>query len=331
MKKLSKRKKRLLRRGALILLVLLIVGLAVVLLKWYDSNHGVFDGSGTEDVLEYQGEEYVRNNEIETLLVLGLDKYSYDVDNSSYANNQQADFVMLLVFNNTEKTFSAIHINRDTMTDINVLGVAGQKIDTVNGQLALSYAYGKGGINSCHNTEDSVSEILCGLDINSSVAVNMDAVPDFNDLVGGVEVLVEDDFSEIDESLKMGEKVTLKGEQALNYVRSRYDLEDSTNGRRMERQRQYLNALYAKTKSCIEQDDEFALKVVEVFDDRFVSEEYHEASRQQQLIEKITDYEFTGIVSLNGEIKKGEEFIEFYPDENAVKELVVNTFYKLKE
>ena len=44
--------------------------------------------------------------------------------------------------------------------------------------------------------------------------------------------------------------MTLQGEQALRYVRTRYGLEDSTNSTRMARQQQYINALYAKALSC---------------------------------------------------------------------------------
>mgnify|MGYP000585160404 FL=1 len=68
----------------------------------------------------------------------------------------------------------------------------------------------------------------------------MDAVPILNDLLGGVEVTVLDDFSGIDDTLIKGETVTLHGDHALTYVRERYGLEDSSNSTRMVRQRQYM-------------------------------------------------------------------------------------------
>ena len=233
------------------------------------------------------------------------------------------------MMDNENKKLSAIHINRDTMTDINVLGVAGQKIDTVNAQLALSYAYGNGEEISCRNTMDSVSKLLLGIDIDHYISLTMDAVPVFNDMVGGVEVEVLDDFSQVDETLVKGEKVILTGEHALNYVRSRYNLEDSTNGRRMERQRQYLNALQKKTKLCIEADDEFIAEAALEISKYMVSN--CSVNRLQEFMNKVSSYEFTEIKTLPGESKKGEEFIEFYVDENGVKELVVKTLCEIKD
>ena len=79
----------------------------------------------------------------------------------------------------------------------------------------------------------------------------MDAVPVFNDLVGGVEIEVLDDFTGIDDTLVKGKTVTLMDEHALHYVRTRKDLEDSSNSTRMKRQQQYINALYEKTKNSL--------------------------------------------------------------------------------
>ena len=334
MKKLSKRRRKLIRATCLVLIVLLFIILGWVVLKWWDGKQ-VYTGSesstGLEKNISYQGKEYVRNEEIETILVLGLDEFSENVNNSSYKNNQQADFVMLLVVDNEKKTCSAIHINRDTMTDVDVLGVSGGKIDTVNAQLALSYAYGNGGVSSCHNTENSVSKVLCGLDIDHVISITMDAVPAFNDLVGGVEVEVMDDFSAIDKELVKGKTVTLTGEQAVTYVRSREHLEDSTNDRRMERQRQYLNALYDTAKLCVEKDDTFIIDAAECIDGHFVSDYYDSATRMQELMERLSQYDFKGISSLEGESKKGEEYMEFYPDEEAVKELIVSMIYLPKK
>ena len=51
-----------------------------------------------------------RKKNIETFLVLGLDKFEGQVQSSSYNNDQQADFLMLFVFDNDKKEYSAIVI-----------------------------------------------------------------------------------------------------------------------------------------------------------------------------------------------------------------------------
>ena len=59
------------------------------------------------------------------------------------------------------------------------------------------------------------SFLLGGTEIDHYLAMTMSAIPQINDLVGGVPVTVLDDFSGIDDSLVKGEEITLMGEQAL--------------------------------------------------------------------------------------------------------------------
>ena len=47
--------------------------------------------------------------------------------------------------------------------------------------------------------------------------------------------------------------------------------------------------------------------------------------------EMFSDCELTGIVTPEGEAVQGETYIEFYPDEDALKQLVIDTFYREAE
>ena len=148
-------------------------------------NNNKFSGDETStDEIEYDGEKYVAKKNIESYLVIGLDKFEGQTASDSYNNDQQADFLMLFVFDNDAKKCTAVHINRDTIADVNVLGLAGNKVYTVKQQIALSHTYGNGGKVSCRNVSDSVSSLLLGVKINHYVSLKMDAVPVFNDLVG---------------------------------------------------------------------------------------------------------------------------------------------------
>jgi LCP family protein required for cell wall assembly len=310
-----------------LVIVFLIAG-ALLLLEVWETMQGRFPEASTEDgVVTYEGEKYVLNDNIETLLVLGLDKYE---GNDSQNNGNQADFLMLFVLDNDSKQCTAIHINRDTMVNVNKLDIVGSKIETSVKQIALAYnhIYDDSGKLSCRNTADSVSNLLLDVPVQHYISFTMDSVAVMNDLVGGVEVTVLDDFTGIDDALVKGEKVTLMGEQALRYVRTRYGLEDSSNSTRMERQQQYVDALYDKTISCMESDDEFVVKMIEKMDDYIVydSTDY----RMKEFANKFDEYEFLGIREIEGESKLGEEFIEFYPDEDSVWETVIALFYTPK-
>lgn len=310
---------------AVILIFLVVAGL-VLLHRWED-NRGKFPEHEVEGTtIEYQGKKYDLRENVETFLVLGLDKFEGEGMTDSYNNDKQADFVMLFVFDNEAKKCTAIQINRDTMVAVNVLGVAGNKVDTVTRQIALAHTYGNGRDVSCRNTADSVSSLLKGVKINHYISVMMDAVPIFNDLVGGVEVEILHDFTGIDDTLIKGQKVTLTGEQALTYVRTRSGLEDSTNTTRMERQQQYIDALYQVTQARIAGDADFVVDASLALSDYTVSD--RSVTQLQALAEKFNQYEFLGIQSIAGESQKGEEYMEFYPDDDALMELVIGLFYQ---
>ena len=321
-------KKQVIRYGIIALAIAFLVTTFLVIIKIWEKNQGDFPEQPGESngVLEYNGASYVLKENVETFLVMGLDKFEGAVSSDSYNNDQQADFLMLFVFDNASKTCATVHINRDSMVNVNVLGLNGNKINTVRQQIALAHTYGNGRDVSCRNTADAVSELLLGVRVNHYISLTMDSVATFNDLVGGVEVTVLDDFTGIDDTLVKGEKVTLLGEHALNYVRTRYGLEDSSNSSRMDRQSQYINALYSKTQEKIENDEEFIVEATLKMSDYIVSD--RSVTQLQELARKFNEYEFLDIESFDGENVLGEKFIEFYPDEESVKKIVVELFYK---
>lgn len=311
-----------------IISVFLIVAVFLYIEKW-DENQGNFpEHEVTDPTIEHNGTSYVPKDNIETFLVLGLDKYDGEGQADSYNNDKQADFLLLFVLNNETKQYTAIHINRDTMTDVNVLGVAGNKVDTVRKQIALAHTYGNGRDVSCRNTADSVSSLLMGVKVNHYISVTLDAVTIMNDLVGGVEVEVLDDFTGIDDTLVKGETVTLMGDQALTYIRTRYGVEDGSNTNRMKRQEQYLESLLDSFKRSVDNDDEFIVDASLKMSDHIISD--RSVTQLQTLAEKLDAYEFLGIQGIEGTSVMGERFMEFHPDESAVKEMVIDLFYKPK-
>lgn len=313
-----------------LLVVFLLVGAFAGLKIWEEYNGKFVESDSGVQYFEHDGKKYtLKVNGIETFLVMGLDKYEGDVSADSYNNDQQADFLMLIVFDNNTKSYSTIHINRDSMVDVNILGVAGQKVDTITKQIALAHTYGNGKDVSCRNTADAVSNLLCGIKVDHYISLKMDAVAVFNDLVGGVEVEVLDDFAGVDDTLVKGQKITLNGEQALHYVQTRKGLEDSSNSTRMQRQRQYLNALHDKSVQLMNNDKEFVVTAVSKMSDYLVSD--RSVTQLQEIAKKLSEYNFVEITDIKGENKMGERFIEFYPDEKSVKDVVVSLFYEQAE
>lgn len=322
--------KNVIKTAVLALLVLSILLASLFAIKLWEKHRGRYNASQpTEAAVIYNDKEYVLKENIETFLVIGLDKFDEAITSDSYNNNQQADFLMLFVLDNDSKKCTALHINRDTMASINVLGVAGQKIDTVTKQIALAHTYGNGKKVSCRNTLDAVSKLLLGVKMDHYISLTMDSVEVLNDLVDGVEVTVLDDFTGIDDTLKKGEKVILKGEHVLNYVRTRYGLEDSSNSTRMKRQQQYVNCLYSEIKSHAQNDPEFIIESVTKLADYVVSD--RSVSQLKDIAKKLSEYKFTIAEDIKGENKIGEEFVEFYADAYSVEKTVIELFYTPKD
>ncbi len=326
------RKRRfLLAVSVCIVVVLTLVCLFSMMKCAFDDQNGevtapIADVSAS--TIKYNGKTYVRKNNLETVLFMGLDKFEGEIKQDSYRNDQQADFLMLLVIDNENEKCSAIHINRDTMVLMDELGVSGTVVGKLEQQIALSHTYGDGGIESCNNTVDAASRVLKDEYINHFMSLTMDAVPRLNDLVGGVEVEVLEDFTGIDDSLIKGQTVTLYGDQALTYVRTRYGLEDSTNDTRMLRQQQYINAFIEKAQKCSLDNEEFVIELLRTIDECFVSD--CNINSLESILNKIAEYEFMGILALEGESVKGDRYMEFRPAEDSVTEVIVNSFYKPK-
>ena len=324
----AKKRKALQTVGVLGLILLTIVLLLVAIHMW--ESRLEYSGQGStvpnKDTFFYNGITYKARDSIETVLIMGLDKFDEDISgNEIYINSQQADFLMLMVLDHKNKTCEAVHINRDTMTEIQTLGVNGEYAGLMHGQIALAHAYGTGGADSCRNTVTAVSELMYGIKIDHYISVTMDAVSTLNDLAGGVTVNVLDDFTGIDDTLIKGKDVTLMGSQALKYVRARKGLEDSSNTNRMLRQQQYLTALYEKIDSCLNNDAGFGAKAVSAISPFMVTDS--NVTELSEIIDDISDFGLKEILTIQGESVKGEAYMEYYVDDNSLRDIIMKVFY----
>lgn len=281
-----------------------------------------------EGWIERDGIWYAPKQGQETMLLIGLDKMEPLKDSGSYNNDTQADFLLLAILDEVTEKVTVLHINRDTMAEIPVLGITGQPAGTVTGQLALAYTYGSGLNDSCVNTVNAVTDFLYGIKIDHYVAMAMGAIPYLNDLVGGVEVTVLDDFSGIDDSLVEGETITLKGEQALHYVRNRADLEDSSNLNRMKRQQQYLRAAAQKVEQL---GDDFSVAPDQLKQiSRYVLSDCS-LDTLSRMSEQFGSYHLEELQDIAGEAVLGEEYMEYYVDDAALEEQLLELFYEEKQ
>lgn len=277
--------------------------------------------------IERNGVKYFPRQDITVMLVMGIDEYGPVKASESYNNTGEADMVALVIFDETNKQMDILYINRDTMVEMPVLGIGGKSAGTTYGQLALSHTYGSGLEDSCENTKTTVSNLLYGLYINYYVAMNMDAIPLLNDAVGGVQVNVVDDFSDVNPEITQGE-MTLMGQQALDYVQIRRDVGDQKNTSRMDRQKEYMrNFLSAFSKKAGE-SDAFVLETYDQVSDYIVTD--LEAKSMSSIWSKYADYELDEVITLDGENTLNNGYYEYILDEAALDALILRMLYAPK-
>lgn len=321
------------RRGnPVILIVILILVLVFIIsgLQFLEStvfhSTGTTLGSNTKTIVR-DGVEYFPRQDITVILVAGIDEYGPVVSSESYNNSGEADMVSLLIFDETNETIHMLSLNRDTMLEIPVLGIGGKQAGTIHGQLALAHTYGSGLEDSAKNLRDTVSDFLYGLNINYYVTMNMDAITLLNDAVGGVPVTVTDDFSQVDPTITMGE-MTLRGEQAVTFVRTRQGLGDQLNLTRMERQKEYMSSFVDALKASMESSASFVINTYDAVDAYMVTD--CSIKTMASFADRYAGYTMGDMVSIQGENVKGEQYMEYHVDEEALDQVILKYLYSPK-
>ena len=321
-------------RNALIMIAILILVLVLLYsgLQILESTvllpNGETQPSGSRKTIVRDGVEYFPRQDVTVMLIAGIDEEGPVTDSNSYNNSGEADMISLMVFQDSKKTVDVISLNRDTMTNIPVLGLGGKPAGTVKGQLALAHTYGSGLEDSGKNLRTAVSDLLYGIDIDYYVTMNMDAIAILNDAVGGVTVNVTEDFSAVDPSITMGE-LKLTGKQAVTFVRSRAGVGNQLNLSRMERHVEYVEGFMDSMLHKLETESRFVLNTYEQLSDYILTD--CSVNSLSVLLDRFSKYEFGQIVTIDGENVKGTEFMEFYVDEKDLDRVILDYLFEPKK
>lgn len=319
--------------AALAGLLLFFAGILALVYTWEKNTGGVpavRQAGPRADMVYYRDAWYRPRDGLETVLAIGVDQAAVDGQLRRDSEYEQADFLLLVLIDRENERCTAIHINRDAMAEIQVLDDGtNASLGTITAQLALAHTYGNSPAACCRNTAAAVSGLLRGIEIDHYVSLTMDGVVLLNDLAGGVTVAVMDDLSKTGSGLTQGETVTLRGRQALDYVQARRGLEDPSNLRRMERQRQYLESLQKQLRLRMEEDESFAASALLQLSAYLTSD--CSVEKMSALSDLVEQYGVTEYRTLAGEAVMGEKYVEYYVDEAAVRDMVMELFYEKAE
>lgn len=311
-----------------------------------DMSNTMIDPMALEESKQiyYDGKEYKYNDNLINILLIGTDS-SMTVSQRREANKEIgagfADTLFLVTIDPDKRTVDCISISRYTMTNVDIY-VGDLLLFSNVTQVSRQFASGSGLEDSSSYTVKAVSGIFGNIPIHGYACISLNSIYYLNNAVGGVEVeLMEDipgkgvnamgrfDYGIGDELLNAkGKTITLTDLQAMAYLRYRGDQVGDAD-KRFDRQRQYLKALIKKILDKTKTDITFPMKVrdalsywlvTDINDDELI-----------YLVSSLALYKLNmdSITHLPGTTKLGEDKVEeFYLDENAMKKLIVEKFYK---
>ena len=277
-------------------------------------------GDNEEVYLTIGDKDYISNDDVEAYVAAGTD--GGGTDQGEGYNGELADFITVILIDNTTEKYGFYQIDRNTMVDVPVINKSGDIEDFAKQQVCTSHWYGF--------DENQRNDILCmavadtvgGLDIDGYYVLNMKDVGAVNDAIGGVTVDIDTDMTNLDPAFTAGTSVHLDGKQAESFLRARMDVGDGTNAGRMKRQQQYMQNAYSMVIDQLRENPEYLDDIYDLLEEKIESD--GNAKRVSQIADKIIRYQsagfinFSGTTKVNDTIGEGITHEEFYADQASV-------------
>lgn len=322
--------KKRLYKGLGIAAGVLALGIAVIGVVLGMADHYRINSDSSTDsreMITYKNETYVKKGNLETYLIAGIDAPGKVEKVTEYDGTGQCDVLAVIVRDRSTDQCKLLSIDRNTITAVKSLDNDGTYLDTTDIQISLAHAMGFDQQVRAENTVDAVSHLLGDQTIDGYAMVNMGAIQVVNDMVGGVTVTIEDDFSDVDPSMKKGETVTLMGEQAEKYVRSRKEISDGSNQNRMSRQSTYEEAFKPAFRNKCAENSKFPLEVYHAMEDYMTTN--ISAKKFCRLAILMSDENQDEKVAISGTYGLDEDgWQTFTPDADSLQEAILELFYK---
>lgn len=279
-----------------------------------------------ENTINYNGKKYILNENIVSIVVMGIDRDDIN-ENLGHGENGQADVIFVATIDTETKKACIIPISRETMVDVNLYTKEGKYAGTTREQLCLAYAYGNTTEQSSNNVLISVRRLLYNINISSYVTIEMAGVEKLTDLVGGVEITSLEDINSSSLTLSNGQKATLNGENAHTYISYRGD-DIEANARRMERQKQFLSALLNKTSNQVFNDYSKLVDLYTTMTPYFNSDvSFAQIAYLAQTCLSMNFGDSIEYKSIEGTLTEGEQWIEFEADKDSALQTIIDVFY----
>ena len=247
------------------------------------------------------------------VLVLGVDSKDYKINKLV-----RSDTIMLVDLNSKTGEINIISIPRDTRTKIQ-----GRKYQE---KINHSFAYGGADL-----TLETVSELL-KIQINNYIVVDYNAVSQYIDLIGGVDLFVPMDMKYSDPfddpplliDLKEGQQ-NLDGDKALQYLRFRKGYKNADLGR-IEAQQIFLKSMI---KQSIKPSTIIKIpKIIKIYKENIETNLPLIGAFREAVLFFRYDLDDIESCTLNGESKTIDGVSYYIVDENELVELINDKILK---
>lgn len=353
----NKKKKKGLVIVLVIILALLLIGVAAFTVTnvvgknaMHDYDDMTVTPSDSENIgdvenngktIEYKGETYNFNEDVTTLILMGIDETDYEFDKEKAGPNGYIDAIYLAVIDTKEENVTIVSVPRNSMVDVDVYDKDDNLLETRNEQIFLSYSYNNKKEDAISNVITSLQRLFSGIKFDTYYAINQDAVETLNDSIGGVTLAPQVQFYSVNENryIEPGSEFTLKGHDAVMYIRSKeWGLDENESeidlkSNRVTRQVQYMQEFSKQTWSSFKADPTIVEEMYNTIKDNTttnidVSKFTYLATTAVAGLDSYADIKYDVVP---GELTEGEYYHKYNVDEEKLMELIVNLYYEKAE
>ena len=328
-KKRRKRKRRKKKPAIKALMIILCIIIALVLAVFGLYWHGMVSvqaqsgsvGAITKETIKYNGTEYVFNDNMKTVLLIGHDDES---DTSKGKRPNEADMVAAAAIDVETGKVTIIGISRDTSCLVDQYS-EDEFVGTIKEQLCMAYGYRSTPEAGSENVVKSAQSILYDIPIKYYYTLDEAAIAELNDAIGGVELVPLQTIPRT--NIVEGEKTVLLGKEAHDYVQWRDTSQLQSSKDRQERELQYLKAF---SQQAFGDSNGIVRKMTDLVS---IVSEYSvtniSPSEMFYLANVIAkgDLNDIDIVMLDGSMVQNGQYAEFEIDENSAYKTILDTYY----
>ncbi len=273
---------------------------------------GVEQTAAEKDRIVRSGVSYRRDTEVKTYLFLGVDDVGLNYEN--YGSGGRTDTLLLLV--KKDDRLRILEISRDTMTEVDTYDASGDYLSTGVMQINMQYSFGDSPRRSAYLTKRTVTELLGGVRIDGTISLDMSGIAPIVDTLGGITVRMEEDCSYIDASYAKDAVIRMDGQAAERFIRWRdYSIQTGSNDARMGRHSWFIRQMLGQMGET---------ELTELLQ---AAEPYLNTDMTAEELQALKTCSLTETIKVPGETRAGKLHEEYYVDEEALREIVLQIFY----